>query len=44
MLEALKSFEGDQIDLKFNGEEKPIIINDVEKDDLIQLIVPVKTY
>jgi DNA polymerase-3 subunit beta len=44
MLDALKSFEGEEIYLKFNGEEKPIIINDIDSDDLIQLIVPVKTY
>ena len=44
MLDALKSFECEKINIKFNGEEKPIIITDVENTDLIQLIVPVKTY
>lgn len=44
MLEALKTFECEQIQIKFNGEEKPIIITNVENDGLIQLILPVKTY
>lgn len=44
MLDALKSFECDKINIKFNGEEKPIIITDNENDDVTQLILPVKTY
>ena len=44
MLDALKSFECNKIDVKFNGEEKPIIIKDAENDDVTQLILPVKTY
>lgn len=44
MLEALKTFECDQINIKFNGEEKPIIITNIENDGVIQLILPVKTY
>lgn len=44
MLDALKSLECDEIFVKFNGEEKPIIITDVENNDVIQLILPIKTY
>lgn len=44
MLDALKSLECEKINVKFNGEEKPIIITDTENNDLIQLILPVKTY
>lgn len=44
MLDALKSLECMKINVKFNGEEKPIIITDNETDDVIQLILPVKTY
>lgn len=44
MMDALKIFEGEEIELKFNGEIKPIIINDPLNDDLLQLIVPIRTY
>jgi DNA polymerase-3 subunit beta len=44
MLDALKSFECEKINIKFNGEEKPIILTDNENDDVTQLILPVKTY
>ena len=44
MLDALKAVECDKIAVKFNGEEKPIIIKDVDNSDVTQLILPVKTY
>lgn len=44
MLDALKSLECENINVKFNGEEKPIIITNSENSDVIQLILPVKTY
>lgn len=44
MLDALKALECEKINIKFNGEEKPIIITDFENNDVIQLILPVKTY
>ena len=44
MLDALKSFDCESVNLNFNGEEKPILITNPENDDIIQLIVPVKTY
>ncbi|MDD2434639.1 MAG: DNA polymerase III subunit beta [Bacilli bacterium] len=44
MLEALKSLECEEILLMFNGEIKPIILKNPESDDLIQLILPIRTY
>lgn len=44
MLDALKSLECEKINIKFNGEEKPIIITNIIEDGVIQLILPVKTY
>ena len=44
MLEALKSLNCEEILLMFNGEIKPIIVKNPESDDLIQLILPIRTY
>lgn len=44
MMEALKSFDAEEIQLLFNGEIKPIIIKTPKMDDLIQLILPIRTY
>ena len=44
MMEAIKVFNSDDIELCFNGEIKPIIIKNVDKTDLIQLILPIRTY
>jgi DNA polymerase-3 subunit beta len=44
MMDAIKSFECSDIELLFNGEIKPIILKNPESDDLIQLIVPIRTY
>ena len=44
MMDALRSFEGDEVELLFNGEVKPIIVKEKENDDLIQLILPIRTY
>lgn len=44
MMEALKSFDTQKVQLLFNGEIKPIIIKNPEMDDLIQLILPIRTY
>ena len=44
MMDALKSLECENILLMFNADDKPIIIKNVESDDLIQLIVPYRTY
>ena len=44
MLDAIKTFDSNEIELSFNGEIKPIILNYVDKNDLIQLILPIRTY
>ena len=44
MMDAVKSLESEEIELMFNGEIKPIILKNVESDDLIQLILPIRTY
>lgn len=44
MLEALKTFESEKLKVLLNGEIKPIVIKSEEKPDLIQLILPIKTF
>ena len=44
MMESIKIIESDEIELNFNGEFKPIIIKNPESDDLIGLILPIRTY
>ena len=44
MMEAIKALESSDIKLMFNGEIKPIILKNTETDDLIQLILPIRTY
>lgn len=44
MIDALKSFESDEVELLFNGEVKPIIVKEASSDSLIQLILPIRTY
>ena len=44
MMDALKSFEGTNVELSFVGEVKPIIIKDVDDGNLIQLVLPIRTY
>ncbi len=44
MMESIKVLESDEIELLFNGEFKPIIIKNPESDDLLQLILPIRTY
>jgi DNA polymerase-3 subunit beta len=44
MLDALKSFNSEEVELLFNGEIKPIIVRNVDSNDVIQLIVPIRTY
>ena len=44
MMDALRSFEAEEIELLFNGEVKPIIIKNPLSEDLIQLVLPIKTY
>ncbi len=44
MMEALKSFNSEEVTIYFNGEIKPIIIRENDNGDLLQLILPIKTY
>ncbi len=44
MMDALKSFNSKEITLYFNGDIKPIIIKEDDNGDLLQLILPIKTY
>ena len=44
MMEALRSFNSKDVFIYFNGEIKPIILKENDNGDLIQLILPIKTY
>ena len=44
MLEALKMFNSEKIYILLNGEISPIILKEVDNEQFIQLILPMKTY
>ena len=44
MLEALKMFSKDYVYILLNGEINPIILTEEENEELIELILPMKTY
>ncbi len=44
MMEALRTFEGENATINFVGEINPIIIKDDQEDNLIQLVLPIRTY
>lgn len=44
MMEAIRVFNSEEIELCFNGEIKPIIIKNVNNSQLIQLILPIRTF
>lgn len=44
MIDALRSLESEEVELLFNSEVKPIIIRNPENHNLIQLILPIRTY
>jgi len=44
MMEALKSFSSDTIDINYVGEVKPIIVRASEDETLTQLVLPIRTY
>lgn len=44
MMEALKSFSTEFVDLHFVGEIKPILIKSKENESLTQLVLPIRTY
>ena len=44
MMEALKSFSTETVDIHFVGEIKPILIKSTEDETLTQLVLPIITY
>ena len=44
MMEALKSFSTEKVELHFVGEIKPILIKSSEDETLTQLVLPIRTY
>lgn len=44
MMEALKSFSTENVDIHFVGEIKPILIKSTEDESLTQLVLPIRTY
>lgn len=44
MMEALKTISGEKTTIYLNGEIKPIILKSNEEDNLVQVIVPIKTF
>ncbi len=44
MMEALKSFSNEKVEIQFVGEVKPILLKDPEDPTLIQLVLPIRTY
>lgn len=44
MMDALKSFPTDTVELSFVGEIKPIVLKSSEDDTLTQLVLPIRTY
>ncbi|MEE0966940.1 MAG: DNA polymerase III subunit beta [Bacilli bacterium] len=44
MNEAIKAINSEKIVILFTGEMRPFIIKDIEREDIIQLVLPVRTY
>ena len=44
MMEALRSFEDEEVTISFVGEVKPIILKSNKDDGLTQLVLPIRTY
>ena len=44
MMDAIRSLRCEELELKLNGEIKPIILKNKCDDNLIQLILPIKTF
>ena len=44
MLEAIRTLKCDNVEIKLNSEIKPIIIKNTEDENLIQLVLPIKTF
>ena len=44
MMDAVKAFSTETVDINFFGEIKPIILNSTEDDSLTELVLPIRTY
>ena len=44
MMDALKAFSTETVDINFFGEVKPIILNSKEDESLTELVLPIRTY
>lgn len=44
MMDALKAFSTETVDINFFGEVKPIILNSTEDKTLTELVLPIRTY
>lgn len=44
MMEALKSFDDEEVTISFVGEVKPIILKSNKDEGLTQLVLPIRTY
>ena len=44
MMDALRTFEDEDIIICMNSDSKPIVIKSVSDESLIQLVLPIKTY
>lgn len=44
MMDAIRAFKKENIEINLSGEIKPIIIKSENEEDLIQLILPIKTF
>jgi len=42
--DAIKSINSEKVRVLFTGEMRPFIIKDFEREDIIQLVLPVRTY
>ncbi|MDC3417732.1 DNA polymerase III subunit beta [Aquibacillus salsiterrae] len=44
MMDALKAIENDHVKIEFTGAMRPFIIRPIDNDQILQLILPVRTY
>ena len=44
VMECLKVFDSSECEISFVGEVNPIIFKKIDSDDLIQLVLPIRTY
>ena len=44
MIDALKTFEDEELIIFLNNDSSPIILKSAKDETLIQLILPIKTY